>query len=194
MKTSSGPTTDDRVLPYTGVLSLCIVPFLVDASLRRGDAAKAAATLEKLEARIEELERELAALRTTPVEQGQQKQDADRLDALERKAALDRLNISGEIRVAGDTLNGTQAAHFDGMMLQKAVVDSMFFMQTNGGAFPLPQAAGAGYVEMILGIAAGQRPASRVGAHRPGVVMTRYLDQTLLRREPSGLAPLRTDR
>jgi carbamoyl-phosphate synthase large subunit len=63
-----------------------------------------------------------------------------------------------------------------------------------GGAFPLPQAAGAGYVEMILGIAAGQRPASRVGAHRPGVVMTRYLDQTLLHREPSGLAPLRADR
>jgi hypothetical protein len=29
MKTSAGPTTDDRVLPYTRVLSLCIVPFLV---------------------------------------------------------------------------------------------------------------------------------------------------------------------
>ena len=29
MKTSAGPTADDRVLPYTRVLSLCIVPFLV---------------------------------------------------------------------------------------------------------------------------------------------------------------------
>jgi hypothetical protein len=102
------------------------------------DAAKATATLEKLEARIEELERELAALRVKPADQDTQKQDADRLDALEKKAALDRLNITGEIRVAGDTLNGTQAAHFDGMMLQKAVVDSMFFMQTNAGAFPMP--------------------------------------------------------
>jgi carbamoyl-phosphate synthase large subunit len=59
-----------------------------------------------------------------------------------------------------------------------------------GGAFPLPQAAGAGYPEMIVAIAAGERPAARLGAHTPGVVMTRFLDQTLLRREPHGLAPL----
>ncbi|WP_405066473.1 hypothetical protein OG558_32840 [Kribbella sp. NBC_01510] len=29
MKTSAGPTADDRVLVYTRVVSLCIVPFLV---------------------------------------------------------------------------------------------------------------------------------------------------------------------
>src|SRR6266540_1653156 len=52
------------------------------------DAGKATATLEKLEARIEELERELAALRNKPADQDAQKQDADRLDALEKKAAL----------------------------------------------------------------------------------------------------------
>lgn len=63
-----------------------------------------------------------------------------------------------------------------------------------GGAFPLPQAAGAGYPEMIVAIAAGERPASRVGGHTPGVVMTRYLDQTLLVRQPRGLAPLRAER
>jgi len=59
-----------------------------------------------------------------------------------------------------------------------------------GGAFPLPQAAGAGYVAMIIAIAAGERPAPRLGGHRPGVVMTRHLGQTLLLREPTGLAPL----
>lgn len=101
------------------------------------DAAKLALTLATLESRVEELERELAALRAAATGQDP-KQDADRLDALEKKAALDRLNISGEIRVAGDTLNGTQAAHFDGMVLQKGIVDSMFYMQTNAGAFPLP--------------------------------------------------------
>ena len=58
-----------------------------------------------------------------------------------------------------------------------------------GGAFPLPQAAGAGYIAMILSIAAGERPQSRLGAHRAGVVMTRFLEQTILTREPSGLAP-----
>lgn len=59
-----------------------------------------------------------------------------------------------------------------------------------GGAFPLPQAAGAGYVQMILAIAGGERPTSRLGAHTPGVVMTRFLEQTLMTRTPTGLAPL----
>ena len=58
------------------------------------------------------------------------------------------------------------------------------------GAFPLPQAAGAAYPETIIAIAAGERPPARVGAHVAGVVMTRFLDQTILRREPRGLAPL----
>jgi hypothetical protein len=39
---------------------------------------------------------------------------------------------------------------------------------------------------MILAMAAGERPATRVGRHEAGVVMTRFLDQTLLRRGPSG--------
>jgi len=59
-----------------------------------------------------------------------------------------------------------------------------------GGAFPLPQAAGADYPGRIVAIGAGERPESTVGRHRAGVVMTRYLDQTILRRTPSGLAPL----
>lgn len=61
-----------------------------------------------------------------------------RVDALERKAAMDRLNFSGEIRVANDWIDGTQAAYLDGMTLQKGVVDTMFYMQTNGGRFPMP--------------------------------------------------------
>lgn len=56
-----------------------------------------------------------------------------------------------------------------------------------GGAFPLPLAAGGGYPELIVRIAAGERPESRVGSHRAGVVMTRYLDQLILDRTPDGL-------
>ncbi len=56
-----------------------------------------------------------------------------------------------------------------------------------GGAFPLPLAAGGGYPELIVRIAAGERPQSRVGTHRAGVVMTRFLDETILHRAPSGL-------
>lgn len=61
-----------------------------------------------------------------------------RLEAVERKAAMDRLNFTGEIRVAADTIDGTQAAFFDGMTLQRGIVDSIFYVQTNGGAFPAP--------------------------------------------------------
>jgi len=43
---------------------------------------------------------------------------------------------------------------------------------------------------MNIAIASGERPEPRLGAHRSGVVMTRHLGQTLLLREPNGLAPL----
>jgi carbamoyl-phosphate synthase large subunit len=55
-----------------------------------------------------------------------------------------------------------------------------------GGGFPLPLAAGGGYPELIVRMAAGEEPASRVGAHRAGVVMTRYLHQMILHRTPDG--------
>lgn len=103
------------------------------------DAATAAAVLEALEARLRSLESELAALRAQlQGKAADAEQETQRLDALEKKAALDRLNITGDIRIASDMLNGTQAAHFDGLQLQKGIVDSMFYMQTNGGAFPMP--------------------------------------------------------
>jgi len=56
-----------------------------------------------------------------------------------------------------------------------------------GGAFPLPLAAGGAYPELIVRMAAGEHPESRVGRHRPGVIMARYLDQLILEREPDGL-------
>lgn len=73
----------------------------------------------------------------------------------------------------------------DGRILGITDINTRF-----GGAFPLPQAAGAGYPRAIVAIGAGERPEPRLGAHRAGVVMTRYLDQTMLFRTPSGLAPL----
>ncbi len=61
-----------------------------------------------------------------------------RVEELERKAAMDRLNFTGELRVTADTIDATQAAYFDGMMLQAGVVDSIFYVQSNGGMFPAP--------------------------------------------------------
>ncbi|CAN0473705.1 unnamed protein product, partial [Phaeothamnion confervicola] len=73
----------------------------------------------------------------------------------------------------------------DGRILGITDINTRF-----GGGFPLPQAAGAGYPQMIVAIAAGERPQARLGAHASGVVMTRFLDQTIMERTPSGLAPL----
>ncbi len=108
-------------------------------------AAKTPSTVEALEARLEELERELAALRQ------EQEEAKPRIDELEKKAALDRLNFTGEIRVASDSLNGTQAAYFDGLKLQKGIVDSMFYLATNRGAFPMPTSSDPASIYTVLG-------------------------------------------
>jgi carbamoyl-phosphate synthase large subunit len=49
-----------------------------------------------------------------------------------------------------------------------------------GGAFPLPQAAGGRYPELVLALAAGERPEPRVGEFAEGVVMTRFLSHLSL--------------
>lgn len=72
----------------------------------------------------------------------------------------------------------------DGRILGITDINTRF-----GGAFPLPQAAGAGYPEAIVALAAGEDVAPRLGSHAAGVVMTRYLDQMMLRRAPGGYAP-----
>jgi len=63
-----------------------------------------------------------------------------------------------------------------------------------GGAFPLPLAAGGGYPELIVRMAAGETPESRVGRHRAGVVLSRFLSEIILERTPAGLQPVPPDR
>jgi carbamoyl-phosphate synthase large subunit len=55
-----------------------------------------------------------------------------------------------------------------------------------GGAFPLPQAAGGRYPELVLALAASERPEPRVGEFREGVVMTRFLSHLTLTTAPDG--------
>jgi carbamoyl-phosphate synthase large subunit len=49
-----------------------------------------------------------------------------------------------------------------------------------GGAFPLPTAAGSGYPELALALAAGERPEPRLGEFREDVVMTRFFSHLTL--------------
>ena len=59
-----------------------------------------------------------------------------RIAQSERRGALDRINFSGDYRFEAHSIWGDVPAHYDGMQLQNLVVKSMFFMNTNGGAFP----------------------------------------------------------
>jgi carbamoyl-phosphate synthase large subunit len=82
-----------------------------------------------------------------------------------------------------------QCFRADGQILGITDINTRF-----GGAFPLPQAAGAGYPESIVRMAAGESPEPRVGRHEAGVVMTRFLATTLLRRSPGGLRAVEAGR
>jgi carbamoyl-phosphate synthase large subunit len=55
-----------------------------------------------------------------------------------------------------------------------------------GGAFPLPLAAGSRYPELVLRMAAGERPEPALGDYAAGVVMTRYFDTIVLPDAPAG--------
>jgi hypothetical protein len=113
--------------------------------------AKRTSSLEALEARIEELERELALMREkVGAQEAAQQEQEERIEPLERKAALDRINFTGEIRIASDTLNGTQAEYYDGLKLQKGIVDSMFYLATNAGAFPMPTSSDPASIYAVL--------------------------------------------
>jgi carbamoyl-phosphate synthase large subunit len=59
-----------------------------------------------------------------------------------------------------------------------------------GGAFPLPLSAGSSYPELVLAMAAGDRPEPRLGEFREGVVMTRFYSHLSLARGPDGYEPL----
>lgn len=52
-----------------------------------------------------------------------------------------------------------------------------------GGGFPLPLAAGGDYPLLVLRMAAGEDVAPRLGTHRAGVVMTRFLAEHVLVRD-----------
>ena len=58
-----------------------------------------------------------------------------------------------------------------------------------GGGFPLPLAAGGDYPFLILAMAAGEDVTPRLGTHRVGVVMTRFLSEHILVRDGDRLGP-----
>jgi TorA maturation chaperone TorD len=64
----------------------------------------------------------------------------ERLDKVERKAAKDRLNFSGDFRFEAHSISASIPDHYDGMALQKGVVDTFFYYGSTGQLPESPQA------------------------------------------------------
>jgi hypothetical protein len=56
----------------------------------------------------------------------------DRIEELEVKAAKDRVQFTGELRLTADNIQATQAERYDGIALQKGIVDTMFYFGATG--------------------------------------------------------------
>jgi hypothetical protein len=62
-----------------------------------------------------------------------------RLMKTERKAGLDRVNFSGDFRFEANSIDATFPDHFDGMQLQRMLVDTLFYFGANGMPPQSPQ-------------------------------------------------------
>lgn len=78
----------------------------------RDRAATAAAAEQAAEPRVEELEK--------------------RVQKLERDAALDRLQFSGDYRFEAHTVDASIPDHFDGLKLQSQLVNTLFYVNATG--------------------------------------------------------------
>lgn len=88
---------------------------------------------DKTEKKIEELEKQIQELKEQIIDE----EIPQRLDKVERKSAMDRLLFTGELRVAVDSIDGSQPAYFNGMQLQKGLVDTLFYTQTGEYGMPM---------------------------------------------------------
>lgn len=109
------------------LIKLLLVAVLVLASGLAWAADKAT------EDKIKKLEKEIEELKEIVIDE----EIPARLDKVERKSAMDRLLFTGELRVAVDNIDGTQAAYFNGMTLQKGLVDTLFYTQSSPFGLPM---------------------------------------------------------
>jgi len=60
----------------------------------------------------------------------------ERIEELETWKALDRVELTGDLRVTADSIDATLAERFDGLALQKGIVDTIFYFGATG-QFPM---------------------------------------------------------
>ena len=87
-----------------------------------------------------------AAEADTEAELAKLKQDIKDLEKRvmknERKTALDRINFTGDFRVEANSIQADFADYFDGMQLQRGLVDTLFYFGATGMPPSSPQDVG----------------------------------------------------
>lgn len=100
--------------------------------------------IDDLKAQVEELEKRLATSEAEAEEMEYIQEDVDDLDKrmmkAERHAALDAIEWGGDFRFEAHSIQADVPAHFDGMALQKGIVDTMFYFTRNGAPPMAPDA------------------------------------------------------
>lgn len=142
--------------PFTAFLALCLfaAPGLWAQGAPETGQPKDAEETARLRQEIEQLKKTMGVLEqrlaaqekkseaakteapTTVELQASVKELDERVTRTERDTALDRLKFTGDYRFETHSIWGNVPAHFDGMQLQNLVVKTLFFVNTNGGAFP----------------------------------------------------------
>jgi hypothetical protein len=114
------------------------------------DSAQLRQELEQMKKTVAAMEERLVAQEKAAQEKKQAKEETTsaaelaaavkdldhRIAQTERRGSLDRINFSGDYRFEAHSIWGNVPAHYDGMQLQNLVVKSLFYVNTNNGAFP----------------------------------------------------------
>jgi len=105
-------------------------------ALTADQAARLLDRLATLENEVARLKSDLGVKQAVPsfaAEYGKQVEDQeDRIEKLEVKAAKDRVQWGGQMRVTADSIHATMAERFDGLALQKGIVDTIFYYGSTG--------------------------------------------------------------
>jgi len=114
--------------------------FLVSGMSFAQSANSTQQEIQQLRQMMHKLQQRLDQLETQTTQNQQQMEKAKKktkrmnrtLMKVQRKSALDRINFTGDFRFEAHTVNADIPSHFDGMMLQNLLVNTMFFIGANG--------------------------------------------------------------
>ncbi|RMG21279.1 MAG: DUF3373 family protein [Deltaproteobacteria bacterium] len=115
------------------VLGLILAGVLAASPALAQEAGSTQQEIQQLKKMIQQLQQRLQQLeQKTQRQEKKEKRLAKKVAANQRKAALDRINFSGDFRFEAHTIDATIPGHFDGMRLQNLMVNTMFYYGATG--------------------------------------------------------------